>query len=192
MGITKCEIYFLEMALAKQLGNTIPLVFEDSDILQGDTLTDFKRLWFLWFVMCKGVGVTNFYVSPHGNDTHPGTQAQPFRTLETARDAVRRLECKHDVTIHVLAGRYQREAPFEPVETDSRPMHSPIVYRSYDGVQVFLDVGRLISSSAYQRITDPKNLNFKLKKNAAVFHEIPGFEPISFEEIDLFRDPYRH
>ena len=27
----------------------------------------------------------DFYVAPNGNDTHPGTQANPFASLERAR-----------------------------------------------------------------------------------------------------------
>lgn len=40
----------------------------------------------LWL---QTVPAADFYVSPAGNDDHPGTETQPFATLERARDAVR-------------------------------------------------------------------------------------------------------
>ena len=33
-----------------------------------------------------------FHVSPKGDDANPGTEKQPFLTLETARDAGRQME----------------------------------------------------------------------------------------------------
>lgn len=36
--------------------------------------------------------MNNFWLSPNGNDTNPGTQELPFLTLEKARDAVQALQ----------------------------------------------------------------------------------------------------
>ena len=35
---------------------------------------------------------TSYYVSPQGSDRNPGTQAQPFRTLDRARNAARAVQ----------------------------------------------------------------------------------------------------
>ena len=41
-------------------------------------------------VDCGYCAEMSFFVSPDGDDAHPGTKAQPFKTLEAARDAVRK------------------------------------------------------------------------------------------------------
>ena len=44
----------------------------------------------LVFVFCLSASAAaQIYVSPSGNDAGPGTQAQPVRTLQHARDLVR-------------------------------------------------------------------------------------------------------
>jgi hypothetical protein len=43
----------------------------------------------------------NFYVAPAGSDSNPGTQAQPFRTIQRAASAV-----VPDSTVHVAPGTY--------------------------------------------------------------------------------------
>ena len=47
-----------------------------------------------------------FFISPCGSDTHPGTKAQPFATLAKARDVLRSTDLNENVTIHVGAGNY--------------------------------------------------------------------------------------
>ena len=51
-----------------------------------------------------------FYVSPDGSNDYPGTSAQPFATLECARDAIRVLKAggdlKEPVTVFVRQGNF--------------------------------------------------------------------------------------
>ena len=49
---------------------------------------------------------TEFYVSPTGADGNPGTQAQPFKTLTQARDAVRAVspQMSGDIVVYLRAG----------------------------------------------------------------------------------------
>lgn len=39
---------------------------------------------------------------------------------------------------------------------------------------------------------DMKNGNFQLKKDAVVFKKIPGFEPVPFEKMGIYKDQYRN
>jgi len=59
-------------------------------------------------VMAVAAG-PEFYVAPDGNDRHPGTEAQPFATVERAQQAVRQVNRKMttDVTV-VLRGAPSR------------------------------------------------------------------------------------
>ncbi len=53
-----------------------------------------------------------FYVSPTGNDAHPGTTAEPFATLTGARDAVREARARGEagtVTVELSGGYYRLE-----------------------------------------------------------------------------------
>lgn len=58
-------------------------------------------------VLCSAAQMCGeeFYVSPKGADTNPGTKSQPFASLERARDAAR--ATKHDapITIWLRGGR---------------------------------------------------------------------------------------
>jgi hypothetical protein len=52
-----------------------------------------------------------FYVAPNGNDAHPGTKAEPFATLERARDAVRHInramQVQEDMVVVLRGGTYR-------------------------------------------------------------------------------------
>ena len=56
--------------------------------------------------------VKNYVVATNGSDTNPGTQAQPFATLEAARDAARSDQSGPHKII-VLPGEYYLSKPFE-------------------------------------------------------------------------------
>ncbi|MDA7615413.1 right-handed parallel beta-helix repeat-containing protein [Akkermansiaceae bacterium] len=51
----------------------------------------------------------DFYLSPLGNDSNPGTLEKPFATLERARDAVRQLksQAEKDIVVQIRGGEYQ-------------------------------------------------------------------------------------
>ena len=53
-------------------------------------------LGFLFGLLTLGASAAGspFFVSPDGDDQHPGTREQPFRTLERARDQVRALRAE--------------------------------------------------------------------------------------------------
>lgn len=124
-----------------------------------------KQCWLLLLILCGALNATDYYVSPGGDDANPGTLEAPFKTIDAARDAVRRLECRHDVTVHLAAGRYQRKTPFELVEIDSGPMGQSIRYRGEEKGRVIMDGGRLITPDLCRPVTDPAILA-RLQKGA--------------------------
>jgi len=101
-----------------------------------------------------------FYVSTQGNDAWSGRIASanagrtdgPFRTVEAARDAIRRGRAKgpldRPVTVYLRGGTYFLSAPlvFEP--QDSGTASSPVLYASYAGERAVLSGGRLVSGWA--------------------------------------------
>jgi hypothetical protein len=64
------------------------------------------------FAYGEELGEKTFFVSVSGSDTYPGTQKQPFATLEAARDAARKVG-PGNKKIVVLAGEYYLKRPLE-------------------------------------------------------------------------------
>lgn len=77
-----------------------------------------------------------FWVSSHGNDALSGTRAEPFLTLERARDAVRALDetqGKRNVVIYIRDGHYRLERSLVLDWRDSGSSRHPVVYQAEQG-----------------------------------------------------------
>ncbi|WP_433236022.1 right-handed parallel beta-helix repeat-containing protein [Streptosporangium sp. CA-135522] len=73
--------------------------------------------------------MADFYVSPTGDDSAPGTPERPFATLHRARRAVR--EVTGEVVVHLRAGTHVLAEPLELTEDDSGRDGHRIVYQAY-------------------------------------------------------------
>ena len=110
-----------------------------------------------------------FFVSPNGDDAAAGTQSRPFRTLEHARDAVRRLKqvsgVPHGgVSIFLRAGKYELTHSFTLTAEDSGSENAPIRYRAWGNERVTLTGGRAITNLG--PLTDPE----ALRRISPVYH----------------------
>lgn len=102
-----------------------------------------------------------YYVAPNGNDANPGTPNKPFKTLERARDAIRKLKTsKHlppgGVTVCIRGGIYTITKTFTLTEPDSGTSEAPIVYKSYPGEIVKLRGG--ITVKRFRKVDEPEIL----------------------------------
>lgn len=90
---------------------------------------------------------TAYYVSPNGNDSNPGTDAQPFRNLTAARDAVRATNknMTQDIVIYLRGGTYHLDQTLLFEAKDSGTNGHNIIYKSYQGEKVSLCGGRKIT-----------------------------------------------
>ena len=79
-----------------------------------------------------------FHVAPTGSDANPGTPAQPFASLERARDAVRALERRGGATVFVHGGVYELTKPLQLDAADSGTAEAPVVWRTYRDEQPIL------------------------------------------------------
>jgi len=98
------------------------------------------------------------YVATVGNDSHPGTRAKPFATLERARDQARQLkqdgrDSKRGITIWLRGGDYLRTNALELTAADSGTPQAPILWRACKGETVRLLGGRNLSG--FESVTDP-------------------------------------
>ena len=83
-----------------------------------------------------------FFVSPSGDDTNPGTSEKPFKTLEQARDAIRfqrrQLASRddfHGAVVTLTAGKYFTRRPFHLSSEDGGTASGPITYTAAEGQQ---------------------------------------------------------
>ena len=114
-------------------------------------VTMVSLVWLSLAVAAQAAGTT-FFVSPQGDDGNPGTQAQPFRTLEAARDAARGSDHTQAVTIWLRAGVYERTEPFLLSEADAGTPGGPVTYRAWSDEEVRIVGGKVIEG--WKPVTD--------------------------------------
>lgn len=100
-----------------------------------------------------------FHVGTSGNDTNSGAAAQPFATLDRARDAVRRLRAggalEEPVSVVVHGGTYRLEATFRLGAEDSGTDAAPVVWQAAPGEEVRLVGGVTLRADAFRPVDDP-------------------------------------
>jgi hypothetical protein len=106
---------------------------------------------------------TEFFVSPHGNDSDNGTKARPFKTLDAARRAVRGCKQDRETIIWLRNGVYELGKALQLTAKDSGRPGRPVIYRSYPGEKVRISGGKQITD--FKPVTDEKILN-RLVPNA--------------------------
>lgn len=98
-----------------------------------------------------------YYVAVTGNDHHPGTLLQPFRTIERAQQALRELKAAGRLTrgasVFLRAGVYPLSRSVEFDERDSGVPGGRILYSAYGGERVSLIGGRAIAG--FEPVSDP-------------------------------------
>ena len=110
--------------------------------------------------VCAVSHAAELYVAPDGNDTNAGTRAAPLKTLEGARDAIRKLKSEQPqlaggATVWLRGGVYRIGKTFELDQRDSGTKDAPIVYRACEGEEVRLSGGRELDPAAFRPVSDP-------------------------------------
>nr|WP_306812781.1 Ig-like domain-containing protein [Paenibacillus soyae] len=106
----------------------------------------------------------SFYVAQNGSDSNSGTEAEPFHTLEKARDAIRALKQSTGlpnggVTVYLRGGIYERTSTFLLEQQDSGTADKPVVYKAYPGESVRLTGGQSLQKSWFEPVEDEAVLN---------------------------------
>ncbi len=94
------------------------------------------------------------HIAPYGEKDAKGTQDDPLRTLEQARNAVRQRRDKNEpVTVWLHEGDYIREQSFVLIEKDGGTSNAPVVYQARPDANVRLIGGRIVDD--WQPVSDP-------------------------------------
>jgi hypothetical protein len=88
-------------------------------------------------LLCFGVNAQDgkqFFVSPSGSDSHPGTLELPFHTISKARDAVRSVnaKAKSDITVFLRNGTYTIGSTLQFDEKDGGSAEHKVRYCAYN------------------------------------------------------------
>jgi hypothetical protein len=112
----------------------------------------------LW--VCPPSGATTLYVAPDGNDAWSGRLQQPatdgkdgpVRTLQGARDAVRRLRAASEVRVPVEVlfadGTYTLARPVQFAPEDSGTAAAPVTYAAAPGAKPIISGGKMLKGFA--------------------------------------------
>ncbi len=86
---------------------------------------------------------SDYYVDVAGNDKNPGTKDAPFRTLERARDVVRKFngEMTDDIVVHIGAGVFELSDTFELTSQDSGTNGYRVIYEGAGKEQTVISGG---------------------------------------------------
>ena len=97
-----------------------------------------------------------FFVSPDGDDSAPGTFMKPFATIVRARDAVRDSRTPRSrATVYLRGGEYNVRKPLVLSFADSGTAGAPVTYRAWKDETPVLTGGFAIPPAAWQTGQQP-------------------------------------
>jgi len=98
-----------------------------------------KLLLILLVFQTKLAAQSTFFVAPNGKDTHPGTQKQPFKSIERA--IVEARKHRDTVTVYLRAGLHQLSQPIVFTAADARKRDAPLLIKNFANEQVNISGG---------------------------------------------------
>jgi hypothetical protein len=104
---------------------------------------------------------TDFHVSPAGSDANPGTRDRPLKTLERAREAVRRARSdgtRGEITIWLHSGQFQLARTFDLGSREGGFEDGPTNFRAAPGEMVKISGGKQVPVAAFHPVKDESTL----------------------------------
>jgi len=93
------------------------------------------------FTVSPSAHAANYFVSPSGADTNPGTLEQPFATPQRAQQAARQAKGREPVAVFLREGTYYLPETLTFTAEDSGVQAAPVVYQAYQQEQVVISGG---------------------------------------------------
>ncbi|MBC8869323.1 MAG: right-handed parallel beta-helix repeat-containing protein [Planctomycetes bacterium] len=165
----------------------------------------------LLLILPGTVARADLYVAPDGDDGNPGTQSQPLRSLEGARDRLRTVDAKgtEDVLVLFKAGDYFINDTVRFAKQDSGTNAHPIIYENWDekgsanliggrALTEWKDEGGGIYSTQLDRDTyalyendQPAVMAREPNEGYHQFESVTDFSHLKFRKADYGRFDYR-
>ena len=104
---------------------------------------------------------SQFYLSPSGADSNPGTRERPFLTLDRASDAVRAKRATGstgEITVWIHGGVYQLTKTLEIGPQHSGTETGVTIFRAFEGEEVRISGAVLIPGGAFRPVKDLSTL----------------------------------
>lgn len=89
----------------------------------------------------------NYYVSPSGNDENPGTEDEPFKTIQKAKEIIRQREgaWTGDICVWLRGGTYRLKNTLVFTEEDSGSDGYSVIYKAMSGEKPVISGGEVIT-----------------------------------------------
>jgi hypothetical protein len=93
------------------------------------------------------IATGTLFVAPNGDDTNPGTMAQPLKTVGRARDLVRTMTASmtSDITVYLRGGTYPQTSTLSFTNADSGKNGFYVKYMAYQSEQPIITGGQPIT-----------------------------------------------
>ncbi|HHW48845.1 MAG TPA: DUF5018 domain-containing protein [Clostridiaceae bacterium] len=101
-----------------------------------------------WLAICIVNNIQAvYYVSPDGNDNNPGTENEPFLTIEKAQETVRNINdnMTGDIIVYLRGGEYVIDDTIRFNQEDSGSNGYNIIYKAYPGEKPVIQGGKRVS-----------------------------------------------
>lgn len=104
----------------------------------------------------SGTSVLELHVGPTGDDSNPGTQAEPFATIARARDAVRSMpeRAQQPISVVLKGGVYYIDEALVFSAADSGAKDAVVEYRSAAGEEAILSGGVTLADLEWTAFRD--------------------------------------
>ena len=118
-----------------------------------------------------GSSGSDIYVSPTGDDSNPGTLAQPLKTIAKARDLVATMTSamKSDITVHLRDGTYPQSSALTFGNADSGTGGFYVKYVAYTGERPLITGGKPITGWA---VADATNNIYSASAGTTAFRQL--------------------
>ena len=199
----------LDVALEQRVAKKQQNVVHNEPPLRDHTM--YRCTFVFVFLACSGnlsADQLNLHVATNGRAQAVGTEADPYASIEQARDHIRSMRRDGElettsVNVLVHAGRYEQAATMIFTEEDSGTEEFPITYRAIDG-EVTISGG--VEIRDWQKLTQPELLSrlpesakdhvvcidiARLGVSCGELHSFRLHQPMRASAIELFANQQR-
>jgi hypothetical protein len=147
----------------------------------------------------------DFYISPTGSDSNPGTIGAPFSTIGKAQQSIQDIKSAGNfggATVYLRSGTYSLDSTINFTDDDSGTANYPITYKNYQNEKPVITGSKAItgwtlksgSNTIYQtdlaaqNLSDKKISNVFFNGSKQILARTPNYVAPDFSNLNV--DPY--